>query len=67
MGDQHASLFGDMPRQPHPAALVTWCSYPSAEGVPPAADCLTWRKGRVKAPADCGACLFRDERKPHDP
>jgi hypothetical protein len=51
-------LFGaSLPPAPVPGD-VAWCSYPAS---PPAADCLTWRKGLVKVPADCAGCMFCKE------
>lgn len=44
----------DLPKVPARGDLA-WCSYPAT---PPAANCLRWRKGEAKAPADCADCIF---------
>lgn len=53
-----SNLFDALPAARHPAWLVTWCTYPAAEGVPPARDCLRWKCGNARTAQDCGECVF---------
>lgn len=52
-----SDLFDGLPVQRHPAARITWCTYPAPEGENPAQGCLRWMGGSVDAPADCRGCV----------
>lgn len=58
---QTTGLFGALPVAKPPAAAVTWCTFPVTTGYP-AQDCLTFLRGGVRSPCDCGDCLFVEGR-----
>lgn len=51
-------LFGSLPVARHPAWAATWCTYPTPDDVPPARDCLRFKRGEARNPHDCMECEF---------